>query len=203
MMTKSLYDSGMTPVNKMAARVVSKGTTFTPSIKPGAALEQKTPYPIRELREIPHDLRHLVGYRFGRLTVIGFSHIPKRWSVRCSCGMYCIRSTKAISNPKNVNDSCLACAAMLRSLRRDHVQRTGKNIDTDSLPSAVTERAPLPPPVKGGPRYVAHNSARSVEPAPREPEPLHWTAQQRSIPTALASAFQAAAAASSKPPERP
>ena len=192
-MRDELYENGMTPINKLAARVVSKGVKYSPALKPGSEVEQKVPFPVRELSEIPPDLRHLIGYRFGRLTVMGFSHIPKRWSVRCSCGIFCIRTTKAICNPKNVNDACCACRAILQLLRNDHFKRTGKNVAIESLPQALTARAPLPPRVHSGPRYVTHNSTRSCDPLPRRTEPTHWTAQQRDIPTSLASAFHAAA----------
>lgn len=202
-MPNEIYHSGMTPINKLAVRVVSKGTEYSPALKPGTEVEQKTPFPIRELREVPRDLRHLVGYRFGRLTVMGFSYIRARWSVRCSCGMYCIRTTQAIRNPRNINDACRTCGAMLQRLRRDHFARTGKDIDIESLPMASTARPPLPPLVKGGPRYVAHNSARSCDPPPRKPDPPHWTVLERQIPSSMASAFAAAVAGKQrKSPER-
>jgi hypothetical protein len=193
-MPNNIYESGMTPINKAAGRVMSRGEEYAPQLKPWSGVEQKTPIPIRELREIPVNLRHLIGYRFGRMTVIGFAQIPKRWSVRCSCGVYCIRSTKAICNPNNINDACRVCSDMLFKLRRDHRLRTGKDVDVTDLPLAHAARAPLPAPVKGGPQYVAHNRNRSADPPPRKQVPLHWSEQQRAIPSTMASAFSAALA---------
>lgn len=192
-MPNKIYDSGMTPVNKTAARVVSKGTEFTPKLKPSNIVEQRTPFPVRELREIPISIRHLIGYRFGRMTVIGFSHLPSRWSVRCACGTYCLRTTKAITNPNNINDACRECRALLRHQRHNHFLSTGKDIDTESLPMASQTRPPLPQPVTSGPRYTARKIKPSEAKPTPEPVPLHWTEQQRGNPTIMAAALEAAA----------
>lgn len=192
-MANNIYESGMTPVNKTAGRVISKGSEYEPKLKPGGAPEQRTPYPVRALCEIPMNLRHLLGVHFGRLTVMGFSVLPSRWSVRCDCGTYSLRSTKAIRNPENKNDACRACRAKMHMMRREHWLRTGKDSDLEDIPGASRERAPLPPPVTSGPTYRSRQPVRPESP-PKKDVPRHWTQEQRDIPTALSVAFGAAKA---------
>jgi len=60
------------------------------------------------------------GAVFGKFTVVGFhERRPKKsgvksaarnmWVARCVCGLFEIRSEKAIKNPKNQGDSCHRC----------------------------------------------------------------------------------------------
>lgn len=54
----------------------------------------------------------LTGRRVGALTVVGkLALVKKRWAVRCNCGIYEARSSKAILNPNNAFDCCFRCRA--------------------------------------------------------------------------------------------
>ena len=64
-----------------------------------------------ELRSI---INKLVGVKFGSFTVLGLArYIAKKskakWVVRCNCGMYTLRTAKAIMNEKNNADCCERC----------------------------------------------------------------------------------------------
>ena len=136
-MKSSFYDSGLHPVDEIAGRVVSTGTHYTPKLKQGSAIEQRTPFPMLPEAKLLPSVRSFVGYRFGRLKVIGFcSDVRKRWVVRCACGMYALRSLKAIRNPGNVDDSCTACGYLMHLQRRDIFRRTGKWVEVKDMPGA-------------------------------------------------------------------
>lgn len=65
------------------------------------------------LKEVAHpDAPKLHGQRFGRLTAIGWhADGHSRWVVRCDCGAYETRSTKALRNPQGYpNKMCSRCA---------------------------------------------------------------------------------------------
>ena len=65
----------------------------------------------------PKTVKDLTNVRFGKFVVIGF--LTKRrkkngtdkkiWLVKCDCGRYETRRSKAILNPKNSNDKCKVC----------------------------------------------------------------------------------------------
>lgn len=56
---------------------------------------------------------NLIGYGFGRFRVVGKYGRRKKtgsiWLVKCDCGDYEVRTTKAIKNPKNTEDKCAIC----------------------------------------------------------------------------------------------
>lgn len=181
-MTNKIYSSGMTPVNKQASRVISSGLHFAPTLKPGTEREQKEPFATRPLSAIPLNIRHLISFHFGRLVVIGYSTEPGRWVVRCACGTYSLRRTKAVTNPVNIADACRSCRAMLQIQRRDVSRRTGREVDIEELPGACTERPPLPPPLKHGPAYVSQRIGPPQE-RPKRVAPLHYTELASAEPT--------------------
>ena len=52
----------------------------------------------------------LVGVRFGRFVVVGLhAEIRGAWVVRCDCGDYETRRSRAIRNPNNFGDRCTLC----------------------------------------------------------------------------------------------
>lgn len=58
----------------------------------------------------PADGEDLTGRQVGELTVVGYArHYPRSWVVRCGCGVYTTRSSKAIRNPANSGDKCDHC----------------------------------------------------------------------------------------------
>lgn len=64
----------------------------------------------------------LRGKTFGTLKVSGYSPYLKRWIVRCSCGFYEPRTSKAIKNTANSEDSCVYCK------RTEHIIKTVPNL---------------------------------------------------------------------------
>lgn len=111
-----------TPLNSTAASVVSKGYQYTPARK----IEGKhSDFPLK-IRPIPRGSVDLCGKKFGRFTVIGLhDDVEDRgngkkygsWVVRCSCGRYENRRSKAIHNPANSDDCCAICRHTMRLQR--------------------------------------------------------------------------------------
>lgn len=62
------------------------------------------------------DQEDLTGREFGRMRVVG--RIKGKWVCRCSCGLYEARKAKSINNPRNQNDACHHCRALLHLKRR-------------------------------------------------------------------------------------
>lgn len=189
MKNNAIYCSGMTPVNKTAALVLSPDSAFKPNLKPAPNIvEQRIPFDVRPLHLVPVKIRHLIGVRFGTLTVQGLSFVPSRWSVRCDCGAYVLRTTAAVTNMSNKNDGGRECTYKL-SLRRNEVRRrTGRDVDVCDLPGAEKSRKPLPPKLQGGPRYLPQKLHPSVI-KPNLDVPKHWTELQKPIFTTMADAL--------------
>ena len=111
-------------INGTAARVLAKGEHFTSSKKVLTA-DSETPLP---LRPIPLNMEDLRGEKFGRFTVLGAAaHHKGRWVVRCACGMYTLRTTKAVKNPANTVDCCEQCRHLRYLKNSDFFRRTGKD----------------------------------------------------------------------------
>lgn len=79
-----------------------------------------------KLRAVPVCTPNLTGVRFGRFTVIGLSAKlvgeaagkPAMWAVRCDCGNYAKRTSKAVKNPANSVDRCETCRQVVYEERR-------------------------------------------------------------------------------------
>ncbi len=111
-------------VDSTAARVLAKGEHFTPNKKVLTA-ESDVPW---KLRALPPNMEDLRGVSFGKLTVLGVAAEYKgRWAVRCACGTYVLRTTKAVKNPANKDDCCEHCRHLLYLKRTEYFLRTGKN----------------------------------------------------------------------------
>lgn len=199
-MRNSIYEKGPRPIDKSAAVVVSRGTHFVPKLKDEpTTVEQRHPLPIRPIVEVPVNLRHLVGYKFGRLTVIGFSTQPKRWVVRCACGIYLIRTSAAIKNPENGSDACRTCWMALYQQKREMMRRLGREVTIKEVPGAFF-RPPMPAKVTTG--NYEPRQFKAIEPPPPPPAPdipLHHTELRRSelererqLPNTMQLALQAA-----------
>lgn len=99
-----------TPINAQAARVTGGGEQYV-SRKIVTTADSPNPIPT-----IPTPVQELdlTGIRFGRLTVMGracgaANSKGAPWAVRCSCGTWSIRRTKAVKNPANADDRCEQC----------------------------------------------------------------------------------------------
>ena len=116
-----------TPVNKTAQRVISPGFRYEPRISPNAG-DSRTPLPIKI--NVDPQAPKLAGHKYARMTVIGFAADRKGvWVVRCSCGTYTYRKTKAILNPENDQDRCAECRHLAYLKRNERWRATGKDQD--------------------------------------------------------------------------
>jgi len=109
------------PVDRVAARVVGKSRDvgLTPAVNNawGRHVEWDIAPPIRPPKA---SLRHWVGMRLGRLTLLGKldyvvrpdkpDHNP-RWVCRCDCGVFVVRNTPAIRAAIETPDSPDALSA--------------------------------------------------------------------------------------------
>lgn len=115
-----------TPVNKTASLVISRGEHWHPTTK-GREVDSDSPLPTKPCGDEERDLS---GVRFGRFSVIGKSKdVKKRWVVRCDCGKYTLRRSKAILNESNQQDRCEACKELAYQKREEFRRRTGKDVD--------------------------------------------------------------------------
>ncbi|UKA05040.1 hypothetical protein [Photobacterium damselae] len=119
------------PINRSASIVIKPASLddsffSKKSQNPNAAkLFWVAPKPIIP---ISHNEIDLTGKQFGRFKVVG--KIGKgRWQVRCSCGNFAARKSKAINNPKNDLDRCEQCLEILYIKREYHYKKTGIDID--------------------------------------------------------------------------
>jgi hypothetical protein len=101
------------PINRTAAMVTQKGTSFNPVIKPSEHRITDIRPPVwKGEHKVKFDL---TGRTFGRFKVIGLSVEKRgRWVCRCACGNYEMRTAKAINNPANAElDRCIICRKTL------------------------------------------------------------------------------------------
>lgn len=130
-MSKNIYDMKRAPVNSTAARVLTGGEEYVPDKMIGNAADCDY-LPVKPIAELHHlaaeEARRWQGHRFGRMTVVGYSaDVPRRWVVRCACGVFTLRKLKAIKNPANVFDCCQHCHHLIFLKRQEHYRRTGKD----------------------------------------------------------------------------
>jgi hypothetical protein len=116
------------PVNRVAARVTNRGERHR---FPNRTDEVCVPLPL-PMRAIPvvTGCPDLIGHRFGWFTVVGLADVANnprsliarkkkkagaggaRWVCRCVCGMYALRSTRAVRvDPSTLEhvDRCFHC----------------------------------------------------------------------------------------------
>lgn len=95
------------PVDKTAALVTGRGFDYVADCRPNAGDSRN---PLATKKDIPKNMPMLVGHKYGRMTVIGVAADRKAsWVVRCSCGTYTYRKTRAIRNQANDFDRCGEC----------------------------------------------------------------------------------------------
>lgn len=128
-----VLDGVRSPIDRVAARVAGKGVEFK-SRKIVLTADQPTPIEVRPLSAVPTEHRDLVGRQFGTMKVLGLSFVPSRWVVRCICGVYTLRTARAIRNPDNASDCCEQCRHLLYLKRNEYWRRTGKEVEWCELP---------------------------------------------------------------------
>lgn len=127
---KDIYDR--TAINKTAALVVGAGTHYTPNKK---VQTNDSDLPIETRAITKSELCQpcfidLTGSRIGRLTVIGAAREFKgSWVLRCDCGTYTTRKSKAIKNTENIQDRCEHCRHLAFLKRNEQWRRTGRCSD--------------------------------------------------------------------------
>jgi hypothetical protein len=88
-------------------------------------------------KPIPKGQEDRRGQKVGRMTVVGYydSHPKKgsRWIVRCSCGDYETRLSKAIKNQSNTRDRCSKCRRLETVKKMEYFYRTGRNYDRENF----------------------------------------------------------------------
>ena len=122
----------MTPVNRVAGRVVSTGTHYAPQLK--SKILHWDQFPGTAVYVGDH-ANNMTGAKCGRLTVVGFwgfswgKNSKGLWLVRCCCGRYEVRRTRAIRNAANRDDCCCVCKHRKHLQRNDEFRRLGFNRD--------------------------------------------------------------------------
>lgn len=131
--------AALSPVNKTAALVVSKGVHYEMNC------EIQVPEYVGPPKMTPRHLlpkcpsfTDLTGWQKGRFKVIGMMAEHKgRWVVRCACGTYTTRSSKSIKsvehNPNARFDACRQCMHFAQMKREEAYRRTGKNLDISEV----------------------------------------------------------------------
>lgn len=126
-----ILDGRRNPVDQTAANVIKGGVHWDKDAR-GTEVCDENPLPM--MKPAP-DAPKLIGFRFGYMTVVGFSaERTKMWVCKCLCGRYTYRSTKAIRNQKNSHDGCVRCRQKMFRARNRLWQETGRNIDWNQIP---------------------------------------------------------------------
>ena len=119
------------PVDKTAALVTQPGKGYVPNKK---ILQRHWESPPKPLSSPPPDIKNLVGMKFGFFTVFAYyeSHWKNGgsvWLVRCNCGHYETRRSKAVLNPDNNEDRCDNCRHLQYLHEKSHflVHRNNRN----------------------------------------------------------------------------
>ena len=107
----------LTPVNRTAGNVASRGDHFEFRDKPTKKVMHAPPLPV----PIPRNPQFvdLTGKKVGRLTVVSYAGEHKgstRWNVRCVCGLYEQRRRKALNSPEYAKTAaCSECDAVAQN----------------------------------------------------------------------------------------
>lgn len=124
-----MFETDLLPVDKLARRVTLGGIRYVPH-KTIENAHSPTPLAIRpaNFREKSNpNFVDLTGRKVGTMKVLGISADHKKtWVVRCVCGKYETRSSKAIMNINNTGDCCQWCR-QLKYLQREDAYRNERN----------------------------------------------------------------------------
>jgi len=127
--SKDTFDAVLAsvPQGRTAGAVTSRGTHWEPKDIEDKGLTWSAPPLMQRFDPGPFNKPDLTGLRVGRFTVVGYLHSsvsPKsraRWVVRCACGDYASRRTRALrkwmtaapaENEGRTGDRCHRCAAL-------------------------------------------------------------------------------------------
>ena len=103
------------PIDKTAARVLGSGEHYEPEVSKANMYDSDLPIVVLAT---PRGVDSLVGKRSGRLSVIGYHGariksngeiVTHRWVMRCDCGRWTVRKSRAIKTPKTEEDCCDTC----------------------------------------------------------------------------------------------
>ena len=127
MSANPIYDLGGVAINTTAANAIKGGFSHEVKIDPYDSIA-----PIKIGTRSP-DVPNVIGVQFGRFRVLGSTGRKAgkggaTWVVRCSCGTYSVRTTKAIRNPKNSKDACGRCRHIAFVKASYVFHKTGKNV---------------------------------------------------------------------------
>lgn len=130
-------------VNRLAVSVIKQAhidDTFHKDNPELGRSESREPFPNRlpTRFELNNGMPNFSGMKFGRSTVLGvqIGRTAKklRWVLRCSCGTYMLRTTKALRATTNIESfACYDCVALARLKRHEYVRRTGKEADAEDF----------------------------------------------------------------------
>ena len=113
-MNDKIYTSE--PINKQAKMAVQKVNQPSHGFIASTKFRSRDKPPTKAFTGLHKD--DLTGGKKGYLTVIGVfikiagagnSNNAVRWVVKCGCGYYETRTTKALKNPKNIDECCVDC----------------------------------------------------------------------------------------------
>lgn len=114
-MKERVYSS--VPVNKLAARVVSK-PEFEDDIEYNTInrIHSDSPLPIEQIK-VSNPTHILTGKRFGHFVVQGAfplinSNVNRRWVVKCDCGRYEARTRKCLLRNSDNGNCCVKCLTL-------------------------------------------------------------------------------------------
>lgn len=126
------------PVNRQAAAVIGSGNQYKePEYK--AALHSAGPLPTRSWPVTSRSEDDLTGKRYGRFTVIGLYTETQSWVVRCDCGIYTTRKSKALKSALGgPNMMCARCD------RRERIKNNEGLRKCEGLYGASLHKAALP-----------------------------------------------------------
>lgn len=135
------------PLNRTASVVRDgSGEHWDPVVRATQA-HWTSPPPMKSPPTVAPDL---TGATTGRLRVVGYYGSSKksgsRWVVRCTCGDYELRRSKAITNPIVAGDTppmCCKCTALEDLKKQDQAIRRGRYMDGSPLKVGVKTSAGL------------------------------------------------------------
>jgi hypothetical protein len=120
------------PINKSAAEVVSRSNEKGFDFKRSSYISSMNPLPTIPVRRGIEDLR---GMKKGRLTVIGLyptksAKKKNRWVVKCTCGRYTTKSSKALNKVQKQHYEpalymCHECSEKDHIMRRNNDDKLG------------------------------------------------------------------------------
>lgn len=118
-----------TPLNATAGRVTSTSRGLQPA-GPRAAETYLVWKTAPQTTAVPRLTEDLTGRQIGRLTVAGYlgnmGTDKGKWLVRCSCGDFEVRNSKAVKNPANSADACKQCRHV-EFLKRSNTSNTHRS----------------------------------------------------------------------------